>query len=171
MRVYVLQGQERMLMAVPKKGRLYEKCLKLLEGAHTLPATPTPNITLASFRPLHPIQPHFLPAHRLRHVPPPGCSPGHRPVQDHPCHGEHPSVRSWMIAARLLTQFRFLLVQLVFLPASDIASYVALGNVDLGITGQDIVRENGQLHPQRAPNPHSAQHRARFEISAMPCSC
>jgi ATP phosphoribosyltransferase len=32
-------------------------------------------------------------------------------------------------------------VRLVFLPAHDIAQYVSTGNVDLGITGQDVVRE------------------------------
>ena len=34
-------------------------------------------------------------------------------------------------------------ITLVFLPASDIAKYVGQGNVDLGITGQDIVIETG----------------------------
>lgn len=34
-------------------------------------------------------------------------------------------------------------VTLVFLPAADIAKYVGEGNVDLGITGQDIVAETG----------------------------
>lgn len=34
-------------------------------------------------------------------------------------------------------------VTLVFLPASDIATYVADGKVDLGITGQDIIAEYG----------------------------
>ncbi|KAF0684946.1 Aste57867_23103 [Aphanomyces stellatus] len=36
-------------------------------------------------------------------------------------------------------------VTLVFLPASDIAAYVGDGNVDLGITGQDIVAETRTL--------------------------
>ena len=31
---------------------------------------------------------------------------------------------------------------LVFLPAADIASYVGEGNVDLGITGLDVVEES-----------------------------
>jgi len=31
---------------------------------------------------------------------------------------------------------------MVFLPASDIAAYVGEGNVDLGITGQDIIAES-----------------------------
>lgn len=30
----------------------------------------------------------------------------------------------------------------VFLPASDIPSFVGKGNVDLGITGQDVIRES-----------------------------
>ena len=33
-------------------------------------------------------------------------------------------------------------VTLVFLPAADIAKYVGEGNVDIGITGQDIVAES-----------------------------
>ena len=32
---------------------------------------------------------------------------------------------------------------LVFLPAADIATYVSEGNVDLGITGEDIIAECG----------------------------
>ena len=35
-------------------------------------------------------------------------------------------------------------VTLVFLPAQDIATYVADGNVDMGITGSDIVQESGK---------------------------
>lgn len=34
-------------------------------------------------------------------------------------------------------------VSLVFLPAADIATFVAEGNVDIGITGEDIVAESG----------------------------
>lgn len=33
-------------------------------------------------------------------------------------------------------------ITLVFLPASDIAKYVGEGNIDLGITGYDIVKES-----------------------------
>lgn len=33
-------------------------------------------------------------------------------------------------------------ITLVFLPASDIASYVGMGNVDVGITGLDVVNES-----------------------------
>lgn len=36
-------------------------------------------------------------------------------------------------------------VSLVFLPAADIATYVAEGNVDLGITGEDIIDESGAV--------------------------
>jgi ATP phosphoribosyltransferase len=35
-------------------------------------------------------------------------------------------------------------MDIVFLPAADIAMYVADGSVDLGITGQDIIRETGR---------------------------
>jgi ATP phosphoribosyltransferase len=33
-------------------------------------------------------------------------------------------------------------ISLIFLPAADIAKFVGEGNVDLGITGEDIVQEN-----------------------------
>ena len=33
-------------------------------------------------------------------------------------------------------------VTLVFLPAADIATYVAEGNVDIGLTGEDIIAES-----------------------------
>jgi ATP phosphoribosyltransferase len=35
-------------------------------------------------------------------------------------------------------------VTLVFLPAHDIATYVGEGNVDMGITGYDVVQESGE---------------------------
>ena len=73
------------LLAVPKKGRLYERVMKLLLGAG------------------------------LDH---------HRP-------------------ARLdVAECTGLPVTIVFLPASDIASYVGEGNVDIGITGVDVVEES-----------------------------
>jgi len=72
------------LMAVPKKGRLYERVIKLLEGAG-------------------------LDYHRPNRLDVAHCTS--------------------------------LPVTLVFLPAADIASYVAEGNVDIGITGTDCVRE------------------------------
>lgn len=76
---------ENALFAVPKKGRLYELCLKLLGGA--------------------------------------GMD-YHRP-------------------ARLdVAVCNNLPVTLVFLPAADIASYVGEGNVDIGITGLDVIRES-----------------------------
>ncbi|UZJ53368.1 hypothetical protein CBS101457_002688 [Exobasidium rhododendri] len=76
----------RMLFAIPKKGRLYEKCLELLQGADV----------------------QFKRAHRLDVA----------LVQNHP-------------------------MALVFLPAADIPRFVGEGNVDLGITGQDMVAEAG----------------------------
>eukprot|EP01004_Peranema_trichophorum_P006400 NODE_5221_length_1047_cov_33.045455_g4661_i0.p1 GENE.NODE_5221_length_1047_cov_33.045455_g4661_i0~~NODE_5221_length_1047_cov_33.045455_g4661_i0.p1 ORF type:complete len:314 (-),score=63.17 NODE_5221_length_1047_cov_33.045455_g4661_i0:106-915(-) len=39
-------------------------------------------------------------------------------------------------------------IDLVFLPAADIAAYVAEGNVDMGITGQDIIEETGLVVEQ-----------------------
>jgi ATP phosphoribosyltransferase len=73
------------IFAIPKKGRLFEKAMKLLEGAG------------------------------LEHHRPPRLDVAH-------CTG--------------------LPVTLVFLPAADIASYVGEGNVDLGITGIDVVEES-----------------------------
>jgi ATP phosphoribosyltransferase len=74
-----------MLFAIPKKGRLYEKCVKLLEGSG-LRYTRNDRLDIAY------------------------CSN--------------------------------LPVAIVFLPAADIAQYVANGNVELGITGLDIVEES-----------------------------
>lgn len=68
-------------------GRLYEKCLELLQGADI----------------------QFKRAHRLDVA----------LVQNHP-------------------------IALVFLPAADIPRFVGEGNVDLGITGQDMVAEAGE---------------------------
>jgi len=75
----------RLLFAIPKKGRLHEKCLELLAGADI----------------------QFRRHHRLD-----VCL-----VKNHP-------------------------IALVFLPASDIPSFVGKGNVDLGITGQDVILES-----------------------------
>eukprot|EP00956_Cyclotella_meneghiniana_P027649 scaffold62487_cov47-Cyclotella_meneghiniana.AAC.5 len=38
---------------------------------------------------------------------------------------------------------------MVFLPAADIPKYVGEGNIDIGVTGIDIVEENGDLEVQR----------------------
>ncbi|KAJ7650937.1 ATP phosphoribosyltransferase [Roridomyces roridus] len=74
----------RLLFAIPKKGRLHEKCLSILAGADI------------QFR-----------RHNRLDV----CL-----VQNHN-------------------------IALVFLPASDIPSFVGKGNVDLGITGHDVILE------------------------------
>ncbi|KAI5121355.1 hypothetical protein M0805_000663 [Coniferiporia weirii] len=74
----------RLLFAIPKKGRLHEKCLELLAGADI------------KFR-----------RHNRLDV----CL-----VLNHQ-------------------------IALVFLPASDIPSFVGKGNVDLGITGHDVILE------------------------------
>ncbi|TEB30712.1 HisG-domain-containing protein [Coprinellus micaceus] len=76
----------RLLFAIPKKGRLYEKCMTLLAGADI------------QFR---------------------------RPNRLDVCVAlNHP-------------------IALVFLPAADIPSFVGKGNVDLGITGHDVILEAG----------------------------
>ncbi|CAO3597815.1 unnamed protein product [Absidia cylindrospora] len=82
---FVKDLDNRLLFAVPKKGRLYEQCMQLLQGSDI----------------------HF----------------NRRSRQD----------------IALSTN---LPVALIFLPAADIPKYVAEGNVDLGITGQDMVEEN-----------------------------
>ncbi|KAJ3040243.1 ATP phosphoribosyltransferase (ATP-PRTase) (ATP-PRT) [Rhizophlyctis rosea] len=78
--------QDRLLFAVPKKGRLHEQCVALLNGGD---------------------------------------------IQFH---------RRNRLDIALSTN---LPIALVFLPAADIAKFVGEGNVDLGITGQDMVAENG----------------------------
>lgn len=82
---FVKDLDNRLLFAVPKKGRLYEECLQLLNGSDI----------------------HFSRKSR----------------QD----------------IALSTN---LPIALIFLPAADIPKYVAEGNVDLGITGQDMCVEN-----------------------------
>lgn len=82
---FVKDLDNRLLFAVPKKGRLYEECLQLLHGSDI----------------------HF----------------NRKSRQD----------------IALSTN---LPVALIFLPAADIPKYVAEGNVDLGISGQDMVVEN-----------------------------
>jgi len=76
--------KDRLLFAIPKKGRLNEKSLELLAGADI----------------------QFVRSHRSD-----VCI-----VRNHP-------------------------IALVFLPAADIPRFVGEGNVDLGITGQDMVAE------------------------------
>ncbi|KAJ3029986.1 UNVERIFIED_CONTAM: ATP phosphoribosyltransferase (ATP-PRTase) (ATP-PRT) [Siphonaria sp. JEL0065] len=76
--------QDRLLFGIPKKGRLNEQVMTLLQGAD-------------------------IQFHRKNRI-------------DIALSTNHP-------------------IALVFLPAADIASFVANGNVDLGITGQDMVAE------------------------------
>ncbi|KAI8989472.1 hypothetical protein BDB01DRAFT_718911 [Pilobolus umbonatus] len=82
---FVKDLEDRLLFAVPKKGRIYEKCIELLKGCDI----------------------HFN--------------------------------RNTRQDIALCTN---LPIALVFLPAADIAKYVGDGNIDLGITGQDIVVES-----------------------------
>lgn len=72
-------------IAIPKKGRLYEKCVATLKGAGI----------------------EFQREHRLD-----------------------------------VALCKALPITLVFLPAADIAKYVGEGNVDVGITGLDVVKES-----------------------------
>ena len=77
--------KSNILFAVPKKGRLFEKCTKLLDGAG-----------------LDYDRPNRLDVARCSSLP----------------------------------------ITLVFLPAADIATYVGEGNVDIGITGVDVLEES-----------------------------
>lgn len=81
-----MHDDERLLFAVPKKGRLYERVLELLKECG-LDYTRQPRLGLA--------------------------------------------------------QVNSLPIDIVFLPAHDIAEYVAVGKCDIGITGQDIIAEAG----------------------------
>lgn len=81
----ISQLSDRLLLAIPKKGRLYEHCILLLKGA---------DINFHRHNRLDIALVHNLP------------------------------------------------IALVFLPAADIAKFVGEGNVDLGITGQDIIAES-----------------------------
>jgi ATP phosphoribosyltransferase len=79
------EEERNCLLAVPKKGRLYEKVSELLKG------------TGLDF-----VRPNRLDVAHCTSLP----------------------------------------LTLVFLPAADIAKYVGEGNVDIGITGQDVVQES-----------------------------
>lgn len=79
------QPRQNALFGIPKKGRLYERIVKLLTGAG-----------------LDHQRPNRLDVAHCTNLP----------------------------------------ITLVFLPASDIATYVGEGNVDIGITGVDVVEES-----------------------------
>ena len=80
----ISQLPDRLLFAIPKKGRLHEHCISLLKGADI------------NFH-----RPNRLDIALVKNLP----------------------------------------IALVFLPAADIAKFVGDGNVDLGITGQDMIEE------------------------------
>ena len=86
-----------MLLAVPKKGRLYERVLAVLNGAG-----------------LQHVRPNRLDVAHCQRLP----------------------------------------VTIVFLPAADIATYVSEGNVDMGITGEDIIAESGANVSASLAHPH-----------------
>ena len=79
------QNEGRLLLAIPKKGRLCERVQRILKGSGL----------------------DYIRAERLDVAP---CI--RQPVT------------------------------IVFLPAADIAKYVSEGNVDMGITGEDIIAES-----------------------------
>jgi len=78
--------RDHLLMAVPKKGRLYDKVSKMLAGAGI----------------------EYVRKERLD-----------------------------------ITECANMPMSIIFLPAKDIAKYVGEGDVDLGITGEDVVAESG----------------------------
>ncbi|KAF9267686.1 HisG-domain-containing protein [Marasmius fiardii PR-910] len=99
----------RLLFAVPKKGRLHEKCMQVLAGADIqfrrharLDLCVSLNLPIA----LYDLKPRLT-------------------------LGKHP------ISNHLRCSFSS-----VFLPAADIPSFVGKGNVDLGITGHDVILES-----------------------------
>jgi len=81
-----LYNSDRLIFAVPKKGRMSDKCIKFLEAAG-----------------LEYTRPDRVDVAHVNNLP----------------------------------------ITIVFLPASDIATFVGEGNVDIGITGEDIVAESG----------------------------
>jgi ATP phosphoribosyltransferase len=99
---------ENMLLAVPKKGRLNEKVMKLLVDGVGMEYRRPDRVDVAHCTNM----PVSLPAEIS--LTPPFFS--RRCPSNTPC----------------------LQVTLVFLPAHDIAVYVGEGNVDMGITGEDV---------------------------------
>jgi ATP phosphoribosyltransferase len=58
-------------------------------------------------------------------------------------------------------------VTLVFLPAHDIATYVGEGNVDMGITGYDVVQESGE--GENVETVSAYQHHMRMMQCSLLC--
>ena len=101
-----------MLLAVPKKGRLYERVQGILKGSGL----------------------HHVRAARLDVAP---CTK--------------------------------LPVTIVFLPAADIAKYVSDGNVDMGITGEDIIAEsNAKVSATKLSATLHCRDRFKFELRFRP---
>ncbi|KAI0783478.1 hypothetical protein C8Q75DRAFT_435468 [Abortiporus biennis] len=99
----------RLLFAIPKKGRLHEKCLELLSGADI----------------------QFRRHHRLD-----VCLVKNHPIALY--------VKIWICVQHSVPNLLLFPLDFdirVFLPASDIPSFVGKGNVDLGITGHDVILE------------------------------
>lgn len=105
------QPKSNALFAIPKKGRLYERVIKLLNGAG-----------------LDHQRPQRLDVAQCFNLP----------------------------------------VTLVFLPASDIASYVGEGNVDAGITGLDVLQESevDDVNIEMVRKPHNFRTNFSFEFTS-----
>jgi ATP phosphoribosyltransferase len=118
--VCVLQSDDssskNALLAVPKKGRLYESCIKLLKGEKWIDRS-YPSIEYYCSYTLY--------IHLLTTFIVLGAGLDH----DRP---------NRLDVAKCFS----LPITLVFLPAADIATYVAEGDVDAGITGLDVVHES-----------------------------
>ena len=131
----------RLLFAIPKKGerdevlwwaaavevacpsgRLHDTCLELLAGTFFTLTTSGGRLSQPIFRCRHPIS----------KAPPPGrlsiLKPQHCAVSRYKTpRGDSPLILTY--------------VYRVFLPAADIPSFVGKGNVDVGITGHDVILE------------------------------
>jgi ATP phosphoribosyltransferase len=104
---------ENLLLAVPKKGRLNEKVMKLLVDGVGMDYKRPDRVDVAHCTNM-PVCPFGFPSEQI-------CS------------------QALFCASR--SNIGNMQVTLVFLPAHDIATYVGEGNVDMGITGEDVLTD------------------------------
>lgn len=116
---------DNLLFAVPKKGRLHEKCMQLIEGAGLDYKRPDRvDVAICNTLPVTIPLPLSLPL----------------------------AQNAWIVVGTLEHHLKedssntILQVTLVFLPAADIATYVGEGNVDIGACPQSPA-------PTRSPLP------------------
>ena len=141
---------DNLLIGVPKKGRLHEQCIKLLVDGAGLEYRRPDRVDIAHCKndPVRlPSVPVLLFAVARAHaVVVASCEHAHAP----PDASLPLKVLLRIRCCRFLTNTpspsltlcdSTVQVTLVFLPAHDIATYVSEGNVDMGITGQDVMAE------------------------------